>query len=133
MFAGEGFGNARKALKVVLPQIWQLGDWFLYTTTKIFHLAQGFNEVMAQSSRAASKVQKKGRNAPIGGPFPPSFTMSARGSTPSASSEVVGASIPSYNPVVEKQQAQEKEYPLWKYVTRNQGPQLKLVGGGTVV
>jgi hypothetical protein len=34
------------------------------------------------------------------------------------------------NSAVARQHAQEKKYPLWKYVMRQQGPGAKLVGEG---
>lgn len=58
---------------------------------------------MTQSSRAVGRGQKKGRNVPVSVPPPPSFTMATGGSAPSASSEAIGASIPSNNPAVAKQ------------------------------
>ena len=81
---------------------------------------------MSQSARAGAKGQRKGRNAPsnVSPPIPPN----TRSSTPLASAPSVasGAQAP-YNPVLARQQAQEKKYPLWKYVTRKEGPGKKLI------
>ena len=86
---------------------------------------------MSQSARGGGRGQRKGRNAPsrASPPIPPSTTDSPPpSSAPSAAS---GAHTP-YNPVLARQQAQEKKYPLWKYVTRKDGPGAKLGGGGNV-
>ena len=86
---------------------------------------------MAQPSKVAGRggTKRKSINVPLG--------SSAGGSAPSVSSEFLGAarpSEPSQNlPAIVKQQAQEKKYPLWKYVTRKHGLGSKLVGGGNVV
>ena len=74
-------------------------------------------------------VKGKGEMHHLGPPIPPSTTDSPPpSSAPSAAS---GAHTP-YNPVLARQQAQEKKYPLWKYVTRKDGPGAKLGGGGNV-
>ena len=85
---------------------------------------------MSQSARAGSRGQRKGRNAPsrASHPIPPSTTGSPPSSAPSAAS---GAHAP-FNPVLARQQTQEKKYPLSKYVTRKDGPEAKLGGGGNV-
>ena len=86
---------------------------------------------MSHSVRAGAKGQRKGRNAPsiVSPPFPPNKNSS----TPivSAPYAASGANAP-LNPFLARQQAQEKKYPLWMYVTRKEGPGAKLGGGGNV-
>lgn len=90
--------------------------------------------MMAQSSRAASRGQRKGRNVSFYVPSPTNIYFSAGGNAPSVSSEAIGASMPSKNLAdVANQQAQEKKYHLWKYVTRKEGPGSKSAGGGNVL
>ena len=63
-------------------------------------------------------------------PFPPMSPISAAAIALSAAS---GAAFNlERNPAVARQLAQEKKYPLWKYVRRQQGPEAKLAGGGNV-
>ena len=89
---------------------------------------------MAQSSKAAGRGQKRGRNVSSHGPSSTNISFSVGGSAPSVSNEAIGASMRSKNLVaVAKQQAQEKKYPLWKYVTRKEGPGSKSDGGGNVL
>ena len=89
---------------------------------------------MAQSSKAAGRGQRRGRNVSSHGPSSTNLSLSAGGSAPSVSSEAIGASMPSINlAAVAKQQAKEKKYPLWKYVTRKEGPGSKSDGGGNVL
>ena len=86
---------------------------------------------MSHSARVGAKGQRKGRNAPsiVSPPIPPNTSSSTPlASAPSAAS---GAHAP-LNPVLARQQAQEKKYPLWRYVTRKEGPGAKLGGGGNV-
>ena len=84
---------------------------------------------MAQSSKAAGRGQR-GRNVSSHGPSSTNISLFAGGSAPSVSSEAIGASMPSINlAAVAKQQAKEKKYPLWKYVTRKEGPGSKSDGG----
>lgn len=87
---------------------------------------------MSQTARVVGKGKKKGKNTQASvppSPPPPSLSSSNPGSAPSAAS---GAKAP-YNPILARQQAQEKKYPLWKHVTRKSGPGSKLCGGGNVV
>ena len=86
---------------------------------------------MSQASRVVGKGQRKGKNTQARvppPPPPPSLSSSNLGSAPSV---VSGAEAP-YNPILARQQAQEKKYLLWKYVTRKSGPGSKLCGGGNV-
>ena len=86
---------------------------------------------MSHLVRVGAKVKRKGRNAPsnVSPPIPPNTCSSTPlASAPSAAS---GAHAP-LNPVLARQQAQEKKYPLWRYVTRKEGPGAKLGGGGNV-
>jgi len=91
---------------------------------------------MAQSSKAAGRGQRKG--SAFRGPRPPtpsvsvSVSPSLGHSAPSASSEAVGVSQPTYvyDAAAARQQAQLKKYPLWKYVTKKQVP--KTGPGGNV-
>ena len=88
---------------------------------------------MSQSSRAGGRGQRKGRNATsrASPPIPPSTS----GSPPPSSAPLAASgahSMAPFNPVLATQQAQEKKYPLWKYVTRKDGPGAKLGGGGNV-
>jgi hypothetical protein len=64
---------------------------------------------------------------------PPPSSSSLSASVPSAASGASAASNAENNSVVARQHAQEKKYPLWKYVTRKQGPGAKFVGGGNVL
>eukprot|EP00253_Pinus_taeda_P018206 PITA_18206 len=81
---------------------------------------------MAQS-RATGKGQRKGKNVPIGDAlFLPISSGSA--SVPSLAS---GAATTTSN-VEGRQQPHDNKYPLWKYVTREQGPGSKMKGGGNV-
>jgi len=86
---------------------------------------------MAQS-RAARKGEKKGKNVPIGdAPHVPISSVFA--SVPSVGSGVAIATSNVEGRInLERQQAQEIKYPLWKYVTRDQGKGSKLKGGGNV-
>ena len=88
---------------------------------------------MSQPARAHGKGKRKGKNThgePSPSPPNPSFSISNVASAPSVGSGAVGGHD---NPVLLRQQAQEKKYPLWKYVTRKSGPGAKLGGGGNVV
>ena len=62
-------------------------------------------------------------------PIPPNTSSS----TPLASAPFAasGAHAPLYL-VLARQQAQEKKYLLWRYVTRKEGPGARLGGGGNV-
>ena len=86
---------------------------------------------MSHSARAGAKGKRKGRNAPFN-VFPP-IPPNTSSSTPPTSAPFVasGAHAP-LNPVLARQQAQEKKYPLWTYVTRKERPGEKLGGGGNV-
>ena len=86
---------------------------------------------MSHSARGGAKGQRKGRNA-LSNVSPP-IPLNTISSTPlaSAPSAASGAHAP-LNPVLARQQAQEKKYPLWRYVTRKEGPGEKLGGGGNV-
>ena len=86
---------------------------------------------MSHSAGGGAKGQRKGRNAPsiVSPPIPPntsSYTPLA-----SAPSAATGAHAP-LNPALARQQAQEKKYPLWRYVTRKERLGEKLGGGGNV-
>lgn len=88
---------------------------------------------MSQSTRVAGKGQRRGRNILVGvSPSPPnpSLSLSNAATAPSAASGVVGVAC---NPVLARQQSQEKKYLLWKHVTRKSGPGAKLGGGGNVI
>ena len=86
---------------------------------------------MSQSARAAAKGKRKGRNAPsrASPPLPPPSTSS---STPASDSTTSSGAHGQFNPILARQQAQESKYPLWKYVTRKEGPRAKLGGGGNL-
>ena len=87
---------------------------------------------MAQSSRAAGRGQKKGRDFPTNVVPPPFSTGSA--SVPSARSEAAAASSEAEKcDILARQQVQKSKYPLWKYVTKHQGPGSKLKGGGNIL
>ena len=88
---------------------------------------------MFQPATAHGKGKRKGKNTqgePSPSPPNPSLSLSNVASAPSVGSGAVGGHD---NPVLLRQQAQEKKYPLWKYVTRKSGPEAKLGGGGNVV
>ena len=99
---------------------------FLIQQFKIFVI-----EFMAQSSRAAGRGKKNGRDFPTNVFPPPSFSTRSA-SVPSARSEAAATSSEAKKHVLARQQAQESKYPLWKYVTRKQVPNNKLKGGGNV-
>ena len=85
---------------------------------------------MSQPARAHGKGKRKGKNThgePSPSPPNPSLSISNVASAPSVGSGAVGGHD---NPVLLRQQAQEKKYPLWKYVTRKSGPGAKLGGEG---
>jgi hypothetical protein len=65
---------------------------------------------------------------------PPSFIFNKVTSVPSAGSGAA-TTIPKAKKhvVLARQQAQESNYPLWKYVTRHQGPGSKLKRGGNIL
>ena len=86
---------------------------------------------MSHSARAGAKGKMTGRNAPSI-VYPP-IPLNTSSSTPPASapSAASGAHAP-LNLVLARQQAQEKKYPLWKYVTRKEGLGENLGGGGNV-
>jgi hypothetical protein len=90
-------------------------------------------EIMAQSSKAAGKGQRKGKNPNVG-VAPPPTTSTPSFSVPSAAS---GAGSEASNAekitTAAKQQGQDNKYPLWKYVTRKQGDGAKVKGGGNVL
>jgi hypothetical protein len=87
---------------------------------------------MAQSSRAAGRGKKKGRDFPTN-VVPPSFSTGSA-SVPSARSGAAATSSEAEkHAVLARQQAQESKYPLWKYVTRHQGPGSKLKRGGNIL
>ena len=88
---------------------------------------------MSQLARTRAKGKRKGKNAPspsnVSPPIPPSTSSSTPlASAPSAASGVLAP----LKPVLARQQSQEKKYPLWRYVTRKEGPGEKLGGGGNV-
>ncbi|KAH9288837.1 hypothetical protein KI387_032954, partial [Taxus chinensis] len=56
---------------------------------------------------------------------PPPLSLSISVSSPSAAS--AANSVANY-PAVARERAQDKEYPLWKYVTKNKGPGQWLLG-----
>ena len=74
---------------------------------------------MAQSTRAIGRGQSRGKNVRVGffssPPTPSLFFFHSA----SALSTVNGAVNAANNLDFAKQQAQEKKYSLWKYVTRN--------------
>jgi len=84
---------------------------------KFGHVLFIFLIVFMAQSRAVSRGQRKGKNVPIGDAPPPPI------SSESAASNVEGRLPPKGN--IEK-------YPLWKYVTREDGPSSKGKGGGNV-
>ena len=94
-------------------------------------LNQQARRTMSHSARGGAKGQRKGRNAQsnVAPPIPPNTSSST--SPASAPFVASGAHVP-LNPVLARQQAHEKKYPLWKYVTRKEGPRAKLGGGGNV-
>ena len=101
---------------------------FCWVDCKLNHQTR---RTMSHSARTGAKRQRKGRNAPsiVSPPIPPNTSSSTLpASVPSAAS---GAHAP-LNPVLARQQAQEKKYALWRYVTRKEGPGEKLGGGGNV-
>jgi hypothetical protein len=109
---------------------------FVHHSSCFFLLQQSNNfatAVMAQSSRAAGRGKKKGRGFPTNVVPPPSFSIGSA-SVPSARSGAA-TTIPKAEKhvVFARQQAQESKYPLWKYVTRHQGPRSKLKGGGNIL
>jgi hypothetical protein len=64
-------------------------------------------------------------------PIAPPSSSPLSASVPSVASRAASAaSNAEKNSVVARQHAQEKKYPLWKYVMRQQGPGAKLVGEG---
>ena len=77
---------------------------------------------MDQSS-AAGRGQRKGKNVPIGDALPPPISLEFAANIPSIASNVEGRPPPKGN---------IKKYPLWKYVTREDGPSSKAKGGGNV-
>ena len=83
---------------------------------------------MSQLARARAKGQRKARNTPCN--VSPPIPLSTSSSTPPASapSAASGAHAP-LNLGLARQQAQEKKYLLFKYVTRKEGPGEKLGGG----
>jgi hypothetical protein len=88
---------------------------------------------MAQSSRAAGRGKKKGRDFPTNVVPPPSFSTGSA-SVPSArSGAATTSSEAEKHGVLARQQVQESKYPLCKYVTRHQGPGSKLEGGGNIL
>ena len=103
-FAGEGEGE-RKGLKVDLQPLkadLQRRKEQLLGATFFCCFVQGFKEVMAQSSKAAGRGQRRGRNVSSHGPSSTNISLSAGGSAPSVSSEAIGASMPSINLVEKK-------------------------------
>ena len=86
---------------------------------------------MSYSARARAKVQRKGRNASSN--VSPLITPNTYSSTPPASApSIASVAHAPLNPILARQQAQEKKYPLWRYVTRKERPGAKLGGGGNV-
>jgi hypothetical protein len=84
----------------------------------------------------AGRGQKRGGNANA---QRQSLSSSGAGSSPSISSANATASVAvvsraAYDPAVARRQANEKKYPLWKYVTKKQGQGSvsKASGGGNV-
>lgn len=64
-------------------------------------------------------------------PVAPPSSSPLSASVPSVASRAASAaSNAEKNSAVARQHAQEKKYPLWKYVMRQQGPGAKLVGEG---
>jgi hypothetical protein len=109
---------------------------FVYHSSSFFLLQQSKNfatAVMTQSSRAAGRGKKKGRDFPTN-VVPPSSFSTGSASVPSAGSGAA-TTIPEAEKhvVLARQQAQESKYPLWKYVKRHQGPGSKLKGKGNIL
>ena len=80
---------------------------------------------MSQSARATTKGQRKERNAPsrASPPLPPPSISS---STPASAPTTSSGAHAQFNHVLARQQAQESKCPLWKNVTRKEGPGAKL-------
>ena len=94
---------------------WEGIESLLKVDCKLNHQTR---RTMSHSARGEAKGQSKGRNAPCLPPIPPNTSSCIPlASAPSAAS---GAHAP-LNPVLARQQAQEKNYPLWRYVTRKEG------------
>jgi hypothetical protein len=109
---------------------------FVHHSSSFFLLQQSKNfatTVMVQSSRVVGRGKKKGRDFPTN-VAPPSSFSTGSASVPSARSGAA-TTIPEAekHAVLARQQAQESKYPLWKYVTRHQGPRSKLKGGGNIL
>jgi hypothetical protein len=109
---------------------------FVHHSSSFFLQQQSKNfasTVMAQSLRAAGRGKKKGRDFPTNVVPPPSFSTGSA-SVPSARSGAAATtSEAEKHAVLARQQAQESQYPLWKYVPRHQGPGSKLKGGGNIL
>jgi hypothetical protein len=86
---------------------------------------------MAQSSRTRGK--KKGRDFPTNVGPPPSFSIGSTSVQSAGSVATVTILEAEKHVVFARQQAQESKYPLWKYVTRHQGPGSKLKWGGNIL
>jgi hypothetical protein len=74
----------------------------------------------------------KGGIFPLMLPPPPSFSTGSA-SVSSARSGATATISEAEKHAVLRQQDQESKYPLWKYVTRHQGPKSKLKGGGNIL
>jgi hypothetical protein len=88
---------------------------------------------MAESSRETRRGKKKGIYFPTNVVPSPSFSTQLD-NVPSAKSgaETTISSVEE-NILLEIQQAQDSKYPLWKYVTRHQGPGSNLKGGANIL
>jgi hypothetical protein len=115
-----------------VPSKWICPPFFKFYPTAV-HFLPHLTEIMAQSSREVGKGQRKRWNFPTNVVPPPSFS-SGSASVPSAGSGAAETvSNAEKNSLLARQQAQDSKYPLWKYVTRHQGPRAKLNWGGNVL
>ena len=66
--------------------------------------------------------------------FPPSLSSLSVGSAPTVSSDAAIVSRAEFDPAVARQEANDKKFPLWKYVTKKPGqPPPKASRGGNVI
>jgi hypothetical protein len=115
-----------------VPRKWICPPFFKLYPTAV-HFLPHLTEIMAQSSRAVGKGQRKGRNFPTNVVPPPSCS-SGSASVPSAGSGATASvSNAKKNSLLARQQAQYSKYPLWKYVTIHQGLEAKLNEGRNVL
>ena len=94
-------------------------------------LNQQARRTMSHSAGGGGRGQRKQRNAPSNVPPPILPNIISSTLLASAPSVASGAHAP-LNPILARQQTQEKKHPLWRYVTRKEGSGAKLGGGGNV-